>query len=165
MKNRNTFYIYLSLLFALVLDATYFNPSFEVIRPPLVLLTLIYWNIALPDKVGVSYSIVMGVLLDLLKGSILGTHSLLFVFISYLCQRFFYQFRVMRLIQQSLILFFIFFLVKEYWLLNSTLFGQMEVQILSNESLFNAFSYAFLCAFAWPLVFYLLRNYRRRWIK
>ena len=92
MKNRNTFPIYLSLLFALVLDATYFNPSFEVIRPPLVLLTLIYWNIALPDKVGVSYSIVMGVLLDLLKGSILGTHPLLFVFISYLCQRFFYQF-------------------------------------------------------------------------
>ena len=165
MKNRHPFFIYLSLFFALFLDATYFFPSFEVIRPPLVLLTLIYWNIALPDKVGVSYSIVTGVLSDLLKGSILGTHSLLFVLISYLCQRFFYQFRVMRLFQQCLILFLIFFLVKGYWSLNSTLFGNMEVQLLTNEGLLNAFTYAFLCSLVWPLVFYLLRIYRRRWIK
>ena len=166
MKSKNSLFIYFSLFFALALDATYLFPSFEVVRPSIVLLVIVYWNIALPDKVGVSYSVTMGLILDLLRGSILGSHSLIFVLISYLCQRFFYQFRVMSLFQQSFILFIVFLLVKMYWVINSSLFMDQEIEMLINkEILINMVIYALFNSLIWPLIFSLLRPYRRKWIK
>ena len=48
------------------------------LKPLFTLLVLIYWNMALPDKVGISEALVIGLLLDILTGPILGLHALLF---------------------------------------------------------------------------------------
>ena len=61
---------------------------------------------ALPDKVGIFEALLFGLLTDLLTGSVLGLNGLLFVLLTYICQRFFYQFRVSPIWQQSVILFF-----------------------------------------------------------
>ena len=110
---KNQLLIFLTLFIALYLDCYLFPAGFQTIKPTFVLLTLIYWNMALPDRVGIVAALSFGIFVDLIEGSLLGLHGILFVLITYVCQRFFYQFRVSPLWQQSFILFFLFILYKQ----------------------------------------------------
>tara|TARA_Y100001970_G_scaffold290274_1_gene423398 strand:- start:52401 stop:52916 length:516 start_codon:yes stop_codon:yes gene_type:complete len=164
IRRKNNFYIYLSLILALCIDSLTFSSTFHFIKPSLVLLTLIYWNLAIPDKVGISLSLVFGLLSDVLMGTVLGIHYLLFVIITYFCQRFFYQIRVMPIYQQSIVFFFVFIFFK--FTLSLDFFG---VNIFkSNFSdityLLNTIAFGVISALCWIPVFLILRKYRRRWI-
>ena len=165
MKVRNNLTIYLSLLATLILDSIYLSSSFQVIKPTFVLLALIYWNIALPDKVGIVLSLVMGIIVDFIEGSVLGTYPLLFVVVSYLCQRFFYQFRVMKIIQQSIILFVLFLFIKQYLAIDFSFSYGSNLNLFNSGNLLITFLYSLLSAIAWPVLFYCLRYSRRRWIQ
>ena len=165
MKVRNNLTIYLSLLVTLILDSIYLSSSFQVIKPTFVLLALIYWNIALPDKVGIVLSLVMGIIVDFIEGSVLGTYPLLFVVVAYLCQRFFYQFRVMKIIQQSIILFVLFLFIKQYLAIDFSFSYGSNFNLFNSSNLLITFLYSLLSAIAWPVLFYCLRYSRRRWIK
>ncbi len=46
------------------------------LRPPWVALTLLYWILATPERVGVFWGWAMGLLLDVSIGTILGQHAL-----------------------------------------------------------------------------------------
>ena len=165
MKVRNNLTIYLSLLATLILDSIYLSSSFLVIKPTFVLLALIYWNIALPDKVGIVLSFVVGIIVDFIEGSVLGTYPLLFVVVAYLCQRFFYQFRVMKIIQQSIILFVLFLFIKQYLAIDFSFSYGSNFNLFNSSNLLITFLYSLLSAIAWPVLFYCLRYSRRRWIK
>ena len=85
----NQFWIYSSLFLAFVIDI-YVTPEVLILwKPVLTLLVLIYWNMALPDRVGIFEALLFGLLLDISTGTILGLHAALFVLITYICQRFF----------------------------------------------------------------------------
>ena len=161
---KNRLWIYSSIIFALILDIYLFPESIIHWKPLLVLLTLIYWNMALPDKVGVSEALVVGLFLDILTGSILGLHALLFVFITYICQRFFYQFRVAPVLQQSVILFFLFFVFKII-LAFDFINVSSGVSISDIQYLLNSLTFAFLSSLMWPIIFFILRELRRKKIK
>ena len=88
---KNQLLIFLTLFIALYLDSYLFPAGFQTIKPTFVLLTLIYWNMALPDRVGIVAALSFGIFVDLIEGSLLGLHGILFVLITYICQRFFYQ--------------------------------------------------------------------------
>ena len=130
-------------------------------KPLLTLLVLIYWNMALPDKVGIFEALFFGIIMDILNGSILGLHGLLFVLITYICQRFFYQFRVSPIWQQSVILFFLFFIFKMAFS-----FDYFNVRLGLNVSdgfyLTNTFLFALVSSLFWIPTFFLLRELRRR---
>tara|TARA_B100001559_G_scaffold261164_1_gene226170 strand:- start:1682 stop:2056 length:375 start_codon:yes stop_codon:yes gene_type:complete len=120
---------------------------------------------ALPDRIGIMAALSFGIFVDLLEGSLLGLHGILFVLITYICQRFFYQFRVSPLWQQSLILFFLFILYKQVFALDFVNTNQ-DLTNLSDSSFFmNSFLYALFTAFIWSPLFLILRSYRRRWVK
>ena len=129
-------------------------------KPLLTLLVLIYWNMALPDKVGIFEALFFGIIMDILNGSILGLHGLLFVLITYICQRFFYQFRVSPIWQQSVILFFLFFIFKMAFS-----FDYFNVRLGLNVSdgfyLTNTFLFALVSSLFWIPTFFLLRELRR----
>ena len=76
---KNRLWIYSSLVFAIILDTYLFPEAVMQWKPLLVLLTLIYWNMALPDKVGIFEALLFGLIKDLLNGSVVGLHGLLFV--------------------------------------------------------------------------------------
>mgnify|MGYP001213572697 CR=1 FL=1 len=162
---KNQLLIYLTLFIALYLDSYMFASTFQIWKPTFVLLTLIYWNMALPDRIGIMAALSFGIFVDLLEGSLLGLHGILFVLITYICQRFFYQFRVSPLWQQSLILFFLFILYKQVFALDFVNTNQ-DLTNLSDSSFFmNSFLYALFTAFIWSPLFLILRSYRRRWVK
>ena len=162
---KNQLLIFLTLFIALYVDSYVFTSEFQIWKPTFVLLTLIYWNMALPDRIGILAALSFGIFVDLIEGSLLGLHGILFVLITYICQRFFYQFRVSPLWQQSFILFFLFFLYKQVFALDFMNTNQ-ELTNLSDSSFFmNSFLFSLLSAFIWPPLFLMLRYYRRRWVK
>ena len=162
---KNQLLIYLSLFLALIVDSYSFSNILQFIKPSFVLLVLIYWNLALPDRVGITTALLFGVLIDLLEGSLLGLHAFLFVIITYLCQRFFYQFRITPIWQQSFIIFILSILLKQILALDF-LDSELNKTNLSDKYYFiHTLNYAILTSLSWPPVYYLCRLYRRRWIK
>ena len=162
---KNQLLIFLTLFIALCVDSYMFSSGFQIWKPTFVLLTLIYWNMALPDRIGIFASLSFGIFVDLIEGSLLGLHAILFVLITYICQRFFYQFRVSPLWQQSFILFFLFILYKQVFALDFMNTNQ-ELTNLSDGAFFiNSFLFALCSAFIWSPLFITLRYYRRKWVK
>ena len=158
---KNQLWIYFSLFLAVIMDNYLFPESTLNWKPLLTLLVLIYWNMALPDKVGIFEALFFGIIMDILNGSILGLHGLLFVLITYICQRFFYQFRVSPIWQQSVILFFLFFIFKMAFS-----FDYFNVRLGLNVSdgfyLTNTFLFALVSSLFWIPTFFILRELRRR---
>jgi len=162
---KNQLLIFLTLFIALYVDTYLLTSGFQMWKPTFVLLTLIYWNMALPDRIGIMAALSFGIFVDLVEGSLLGLHGILFILITYVCQRFFYQFRVSPLWQQSFILFFLFILYKQVFALDFTNTNQ-ELTNLSDLSFFiNSLLFALSSAFIWSPLFLTLRYYRRRWVK
>ena len=162
---KNQLLIFTTLFVALFIDTYLFPSHFQILKPTFVLLTLIYWNMALPDRIGITAAFLFGIFVDLIEGSLLGLHGILFILITYACQRFFYQFRVSPLWQQSFILFFLFFLYKQVFALDLTN-TNLELTNFSDSYFFmNSFLFALFSSFIWSPIFLILRYFRRRWVK
>jgi len=162
---KNQLLIFLTLFIALYVDSYMFSSGFQIWKPTFVLLTLIYWNMALPDRIGIMAALSFGIFVDLIEGSLLGLHGTLFVLITYVCQRFFYQFRVSPLWQQSFILFFLFILYKQVFALDFMNTNQALTNLSDMSYFMNSLLFALFSAFIWPPLFLTLRYYRRRWVK
>ena len=162
---KNQLLIFLTLFIALYIDSYLFISDFQTWKPSFVLLTLIYWNMALPDRVGILAALSLGIFVDLIEGALLGLHGVLFILITYICQRFFYQFRVSPLWQQSFILFFLFILYKQVFALDFLNTNQELTNLSDSLFIFNSFLFALVSALIWSPLFLTLRYYRRRWVK
>ena len=163
-SKKNKLWIYLTLVISLFIDLYMFPDAVMHLKPLFTLLVLIYWNMALPDKVGIFEALLFGLITDLLNGSVFGLNGLLFVLITYICQRFFYQFRVAPVLQQSVILFFLFFVFKII-LAFDFINVSSGVSISDIQYLFNSLTFAFLSSLMWPIIFFILRELRRKKIK
>ena len=162
---KNQLLIFLTLFIALYIDSYLLSSGFQMLKPTFVLLTLIYWNMALPDRIGIMAALSFGIFVDLIEGSLLGLHGVLFVLITYVCQRYFYQFRVSPLWQQSFILFFLFILYKQVFALDLSNTNQDITNLSDVSFLFSSFLFALFSALIWSPLYLILRYYRRRWVK
>ena len=74
-------FIALSLLAALLID---FLPLGRVAwMPDLVALTLVFWNVHQPRRVGMAVAFALGLAVDVQQGSVLGQHALAYTVLSY----------------------------------------------------------------------------------
>ncbi len=69
-------YVVLTLVAALLLDLMPLTGWVLVLRPDFVALTLLYWGIHQPRKVGFLPAWVFGLVVDVAEGSLLGQHAL-----------------------------------------------------------------------------------------
>ena len=123
-------------------------------RPEWVALTLIYWCIALPQRVGIATGLVMGVGLDVLEGAILGQNALAMVVVALLSLILYQRLRVYSLWQQAGV---VFILVGINQLICQWVQNIEGVSSLPRLFLLPAFSSALL----WPVVLHTLRGLRR----
>jgi len=72
-------------------------------RPDWMILIIFYWVLALPHRVGVIHAFILGLLLDLLLGSILGMHALVFSIIAYLISINYQRIRYFTIVQTTLL--------------------------------------------------------------
>lgn len=103
-KGPSNAFVIGSLLAALALTVLPLPALGEVLRPEWVALILGYWCLHLPQRVSIGTAFVLGIVLDVLKGALLGEHALALSVFAFLLARFHLQIRVFPLWQQTLTL-------------------------------------------------------------
>ncbi len=125
------------------------------IRPHWVGLVLIYWVIALPQRVGLATAWCVGILLDILLGTLIGQHALVLVVISAIALSLYQRMRMFSVWQQGAIVLALMVLAETlmFW-----------VESLAANARFNLWHFlpALVSALIWPWVFLSLRSLRRR---
>ena len=94
--------IVLSFAVALLLTIVPLPDSLRTVRPDWVGLTLIFWCLVLPYRISVGTGFAVGLLLDVLSGTLLGQHALSLSLVAYLCVRLHQRIRVYPMWQQAL---------------------------------------------------------------
>src|SRR5690606_19384391 len=92
------------------LTALFFNvlplpPMLDALRPPFLVLAVLYWSIAAPRAGGITLGFVAGFAIDVFEGAVLGQHALALSLITYLAVREHQKIRSKPAFQQSLIVF------------------------------------------------------------
>ena len=124
-------------------------------RPAWIALVLIYWCIALPERVGVLTGWVVGMVLDVMHGSILGQHAFGLAFVAYVAVLYHQRVRVFPLGQQAT---FVGSVVFAYLLLMLWIYNLLGSITYRYEYLFATISSTIL----WPWIFVILRDIRRK---
>ncbi len=98
---RNGYVIPLSILIAFILTLLPI-PSWAVwLRPAWVLMILIYWTIAVPERVNIGVACMMGIFLDVLEGTLLGEHAFALIVVISLVSRMYTRLRMFPMLQQG----------------------------------------------------------------
>ena len=158
-------FIIISLIFFILLDLISFSQTVDQVKPTLFLLSFIYWNIALPERMNLFFAFSFGFLMDFIQGTVLGLYPLILIFISYLSQRFFYQFRPLKFIQQALIIFLIFIVIRFLIAVDLNDSNPNSLTLADKEYVLMSLTFAVLNALIWTPLFYVQRIYRRKWIE
>lgn len=94
--------IVMSFVVALMLNITPMPGWTVTLRPEWVVLVLIYWCMALPQRVGVGTAWFIGLIVDVLQGALLGQHALSLSIVAFLVLKLHQRVRVFPLWQQAL---------------------------------------------------------------
>ena len=129
--------------------------TFDVFRPDWVTLVMLYWVIALPHRVSIGTALILGVLSDVLLGSIVGVHALGMVIVAYLAARNFQRIRNFALIQQAVVIA-VLILLKRFIIFEANVF------LHDAEFTLSYFWPVLTSAVFWLWVFPLLRKVRRQ---
>ncbi|SET63618.1 rod shape-determining protein MreD [Thalassotalea agarivorans] len=155
MFAHNGFIVVLTLFIALLAAIMPMPLGIDSFRPDWVLVVLLYWAMAIPVRVSVGTAWVMGLLLDILLGSLLGVHAIALmvpVFIAAVnCQKIrnfsvWQQALVVGVLSalQHLLVFWLQFVFLDVVFLPAYLYPVVTTVII------------------WPWAFLLLRNIRRK---
>jgi rod shape-determining protein MreD len=146
--------ILLTFLAAAVLSVVPLPPWLQWARPEWITLTLIYWCMALPHRVGIASGLLAGLGLDVLEGAVLGQHALALVVVALLALLLYQRLRVYSLWQQAGVVFILVGIVQLICQWIQKIEGASAVPPLF---LLPAISSALL----WPVVLLVLRGLRR----
>jgi len=137
--------VFLSFLFAAILELNLLPEIVAFLRPEWLVLTLIYWLLRHPEKVGVMMGLLIGLVMDVLSGSYLGVHMLSLSLICYLVLSMHKRLKMFPLGQQCVVVFFI---VGIQLMVVYTLRSVLGVSDVGLAYLWQALSSAFF----WPVI-------------
>jgi rod shape-determining protein MreD len=157
--------ISLSLIFFIILDLISFSQTVDQIKPAFFLLSFIYWNIAIPERMNLFFVFFFGFLMDFIQGTVLGLYPLILVSISYLSQRFFYQFRPLKFIQQTVVIFLIFLVIRFMIAVDLNDSNPSSLTLADKEYVLLSVAFALVNSIFWIPLVSVHRIYRRKFIK
>lgn len=154
MNNNHGFIIYLlSVLAAMIIRVAPWPEFMQFIMPDWILLVLIYWCLAIPERVGIVNAWFVGLLTDVLTGRLLGQYALTYAVVCYPSLKLHKRLRHFPLLQQGMFIF------------SSLLLSQLLVFWIENIHSPTRFHLSFWLpaltgTVCWPVVFMLLRKLR-----
>ncbi|WGE34426.1 rod shape-determining protein MreD [Actinobacillus genomosp. 1] len=158
MRTNPLFQILVLLLIfiiAFVLEIMPWPVGLQGLRPTWVVLVLIYWSLALPNKISVGTAFLAGIVWDLVLGSILGIHALVLSVAIYFVAKH-------HLILRNLSLWLQAILVMLYVILIRFMIFFVELVLHSAEFNTQEILGAIISGILWPWIFLLMRQIRRQ---
>jgi rod shape-determining protein MreD len=154
-RANNMWFVGLTLALALLLSVASMPKFMELGRPLWLALFLTYWVLALPHRVGMTTAWCLGLLADVLNGSLLGQNALALTLITFLVLTLHQRLRMFPMWQQSTVLLVVFGLAQLVQLWLNALTGSRPPTL--------AFVLpALVSALLWPWVCTLLRGLHQR---
>jgi rod shape-determining protein MreD len=153
-RHHGGWVIVLSFLVSFILTIIPLPAWIMAWRPDWSALILVYWCLAIPQRVGIISGWLVGLILDVLHDSLLGQHGLTHSLIAYITIRLHRRFRLYPLWQQAMGIFI---------LMTFNQLFQLGIQgIWANVHLDRSLFYsATISMILWPWLFILLRDLRR----
>lgn len=150
----NSLLVFISVLIALMLSSLPMPDMAIVFRPEWLMLVLIYWCMTFPERIGIFSGWLLGLVLDVMYGSLLGQYAMALAIVAYLVNIFHLRVRVFPLWQQSFMVFLmaIVYLTLTAWVRG--LAGEFPIT-------WAYWMPALTSALVWPLVYIVLRDLRR----
>ena len=146
--------IFITLILAMCLRILPLPENLAMLNPDWGLLVLIYWSLAVPERIGIGYAWIFGILTDVLMGRLFGQYALSYSLIIYLVLLWHRQLRQFPLSQQSIFIFVCL-------LISQTLLFWFE-NLKMPSQLHNTFWLPVLTGTAsWFIVYYVMRLVRR----
>lgn len=99
------FWVALTIGIAMSLTIAPWSAQWELYNPDWILLTLMYWSVALPERVGIFYAWTTGLFADVLTGQLFGQHALTYSIVIYACLKLHKRLRQYPLVQQAAFIF------------------------------------------------------------
>ncbi len=146
--------IFITLIFAMCLRILPLPNTLALFNPDWVLLVLIYWSLAMPERIGIGYAWFFGILTDVLMGRLFGQYALSYSIIIYMVLIWHRQLRQFPLGQQSLFILgcLLFSHTLLFWFENlknpAQLDGTFWLPVLSGTT-------------SWFIVYHIMRFVRR----
>ena len=146
-----------SLLLAMVLRIIPLPKEWFIYNPDWVLLFLIYWAMAVPERVGLGYAWCVGLLVDVLTGRMLGQHALAYSVVIFMCVKLHSRWRPYPPYLQA------------FSVLLLLLVGQLLIFCTQNIKAASSVSIIYwlpslVGALLWPAILLALRRVRRHYL-
>jgi rod shape-determining protein MreD len=148
--------ILLSFVAALMLTLIPLPDWAAYLRPEWVTIVLIYWCMALPQRVGVGIGWLAGLFLDVVHGAVLGQYAMALALIAYFTLNLHQRLRVYPMAQQALVVLLLILFQQLLVIWVKGFIGE------SPESL-RYWLPAVTTMLLWPWLFVLLRDLRRNY--
>lgn len=155
-RHRGGAVIVISFVIALILTELPLPTWAAVWRPAWIALVLIYWCMAVPQRVGVGVGWSLGLILDLLLGTLLGQHALGLSIVAFVTHKLHQRVRVLPLWQQGIS---VFALVLLYQMLVMWVNG-IQGRPIDPWAYWAA---PLTSTVLWPWTFVVLRDVRRKY--
>jgi rod shape-determining protein MreD len=148
-------YINASILVALILSIMPLPIQLKGIWPDWAAMVVIYWTIALPQRVNICTAWIVGFLLDILLGTVLGVNALALSLVVFAVSANFQKLRNFTVWQQAALVgvFLVLFHLVVFWL---------NRFLINVNFTFEYITPSFTSALFWLWLFPVLRSYRRR---
>jgi|SRR5690554_1960248 len=150
VRSQHTSIIYLTLVLAILLMLIPVPDNLRYARPEWVAMTLIYWAMALPQRVSIGIAWLTGLVMDIVTGGVLGIHAFAYALVVYLVGRLHLQIRQFPLWQQATMILSLVFIVHFIVIINAPV----------RFSWFNWLT-VLTSTLVWPVVYAVLRKIRR----
>lgn len=148
--------ILVTFIMAMMLTIAPLPETLRHIRPEWSALVLIYWCMALPQRIGVGFAWITGLLLDVLSGSLLGQHALSLTVVAYLTLNMHQRVRLFPLWQQAVVVWMLLNLHQLLLLWFDGITGQPAKGL-------SFWLPPISGMILWPAIFITLRKIRRRY--
>ena len=146
--------IFFSFLAAFMLTIVPLPEWAEAYRPEMVAMVLIYWCLALPERVGVGIGWLTGLTLDVTQGALLGQHALALSVVAWITLKLHKRIRVFPRWQQSLSVLLLI-------VLNQMLVLWVKGIIGQSPQTWTYWFPSITSMLLWPWLFVVLRSVRR----
>jgi len=157
MVSKVHFVSILTLLISIIINLFPLPELVTPYKPPLLMLVLIYWSLAFPKIINLTYAFVFGIIMDVLLLMPLGYNAFLYTITIYLIIKLYPQIRLHSVRNQIFSLLIILF---PYFIMSTFTNNMLNISYDILEVLISMI----ISILIWPLLFSVLRFIRLKYI-